>query len=157
MRHSSIDDLRQQADVEPVVLPMDRRTKLLRWAELLETQPRRVQALIEIEWQPRAERAAARADRSAIAVAFADPALRAAGLAGDRFGDAQAFFELSDRDAHAILCSCRLGAEPMSGRVAAELRRVADREALWEAISARLWAGIAAAVAATTVAAAVLT
>lgn len=155
MKHTPIDDLRQQADIEPAVPAMDRRAKLLRWADLLDTK-QRVRTLHELEWCPPAMRDAMRADGSALAVAFADPALRAAGLASDRFGDAQAFFELSDHDAHMILCSCRLGREPLSARVAAEVRRAANRSALWDMIGARLWVGTAAALVVTTAAAALL-
>lgn len=155
MRHTPIDDLRQQADVEAAVPPLDRRAKLLRWAELLEAR-QRVRTLHELEWCPPATRDAMRADGSALAVAFADPALRAAGLASDRVGDAQAFFELSDHETHLILCSCRLGHEPLSARVAAEVRRVADRSALWDMLGARLWVGTAAALAVTTAVAALL-
>lgn len=140
MKHKPIYDLRREADVEPVAPRMDRREKLLRWAELLEAGPRRLRSLSEVELLPQAERAATRAEGSALAVAFADPALRTAGLASDRFGDARDFFELSEREAHAILCSCLLGGEPTSERVAAEVRRVAGRETT----GTRLWLGTVA-------------
>lgn len=145
MRHKSIDDLRHEAEVEPIALRMDRRQKLMRWAELLEATPRRLRSLLEVELLPQAEQAAARADGSALSVAYADPDLRAAGLASDRFGDARDFFELSDREAHLILCSCLLGREPTSQRVAAEVRRAAGCETR-AAIGAQMWLGAVAAV-----------
>jgi len=156
MKHKPIEDLRREADVEPIALRMDRREKLMRWAELLDAGPRRLRSLFEVELLPQAERTVARAEGSAITVAFADPSLRAAGLASDRFGDAQAFFELTDREAHAILCSCLLGREPAAERVAAEIRRVAGREAQ-AAISTQMWLGAATAVTAVAVVATLLT
>lgn len=146
MKLKPIEDLRREADVEPVAPGMTRHQKLLRWAELLEATPQRLRALPEVELMPQAERATARAEGSAISVAFADPAFRAAGLAGDRFGEARAFFELSERDAHAILCSCRMGGEPTSTRIAAEVRRVASRDSR-VAIGTLVWLGAASAVA----------
>ena len=143
MKHKPIDDIRHEADVEPVGLRMDRREKLLRWAELLESGPSRVRQLIEVELLPQAEQAMTRAEGSALAIAFADQTLRTAGLAGDRFGDARTFFELSDREAHAILCSCLLGREPTSKRVATEVRRVAGCEAPVMA-GTQIWLGAAA-------------
>lgn len=143
MKHKPIDDIRHEADVEPVELRMDRREKLLRWAELLEATPNRVRQLIEVELLPQAEQATARAEGSALSVAFADRTLRSAGLASDRFGDARNFFELSDREAHAILCSCLLGREPTSKRVAAEVRRVAGCESR-NMVGTQMWLGAAA-------------
>lgn len=130
MKLKPIEDLRREADVELLAPCMTRREKLIRWAELLEATPRRVRSLPEVELLPQSERAAARAEGSAVALAFADPSFRTAGLAGDRFGDARAFFELSEREAHSILCSCMLGGEPTSARVAAAVRRVAGRDSL---------------------------
>jgi hypothetical protein len=68
-----------------------------------------------------------RADDSPLTVAYADPVLRASGLESDRLGDAMAFFELSERQAHRLLCSCMNGWRIEAGRAAQSVRRLADR------------------------------
>jgi hypothetical protein len=42
-------------------------------------------------------------------VAYADPLLSAAGLQGDRIGDAAAFFGLSHGQLHLLVCACHHG------------------------------------------------
>src|SRR5215203_5643665 len=124
MKHTLVAEISRVADVRPVPTksPMSRVERLERWAEALERDPDRVLTSIEeIEWKPKAERRELRANNSALTVAFEDPVLRAEGLAGDRLGDATAFFRLSDADAHFALCSCFYG-QSMQARVAA--RRV---------------------------------
>jgi hypothetical protein len=80
----------------------------------------------EIEWKSEAERRAMRADHSALTAAFADPVLRAEGLASDRLGDAMTFFRLSDPEAHFALCSCVYG-RSMQADVAARRVRTISR------------------------------
>ena len=76
---------------------LTRRERLERWAEALERDPgRRLSTLHEIEHKPRDERRALRVENSPLSVAFADPVLRADGLASDKFGDATDYFELAD-------------------------------------------------------------
>jgi len=126
MEHRRVDQLRSVADIRPAA--MSRGERLERWAELLECQPtRRLQTLPEIEFMPRAERPLLRADNSPLSVAFADPVLRAEGLASDRFGDAMTFFELSEHDAHLVLCSCMNGQTIEASRVAGRVRAMANR------------------------------
>jgi hypothetical protein len=60
-------------------------------------------------------------------VAFQDPVLRAAGLRGDRVGDAVDFFELSERTVHHLICYCHHGHTVSAGAVAALLRPMARR------------------------------
>lgn len=125
MEHRTLDELRPFANVEQA-LPVTRRERLERWADLLEQDPtRRVRSLREIEFCTPAERFGMRADQSALSVAYADPVLRAAGLASDRLGDAIAFFELSEADTHRILCSCRHGFEREAGAIARIIRSAA--------------------------------
>lgn len=128
MEHKPVDVLRGLADVHGGGLRLlSRRERLERWAEVLEREPeRRLRALGEIEFVPKAQRPALRADHSPLAVAYADPVLRAAGLGGDRLGDAMAFFELSERQAHRLLCSCMNGWRIEAGRAARSVRRLAD-------------------------------
>lgn len=129
MEHKRVDQLRSVADVE-AALPqtfMTRRERLERWAELLERDPRRrLHSLGEIEFHPRDTRHLMRADESPISVAYADPVLRAAGLAGDKLGDAIAFFELSEGDAHRVLCSCLNGRTMEAGLAARRVRGIAN-------------------------------
>src|SRR5579885_1927889 len=128
MEHKTQDEIRNVADVLPVQLldrPLSKRGRLELWAKALENEgPRRLTTLIEAEYQPPADRAGLRCDGSPLSVAFNDPRLRAAGLAGDRWSDAIAFFGLSDMELHNILCSCHYG-ETVSAEVAAARVRCA--------------------------------
>ena len=128
MEHRPVDALRALADVHgegPRLL--SRRERLERWAEVLAREPeRRLRSLGEIEFVPKAERPDLRADNSPLTVAYADPVLRAAGLEGDRLGDAMAFFGLSERQAHRLLCSCMNGWRIDPAQAARSVRRLAD-------------------------------
>ena len=69
-----------------------------------------------------------------LSVAYADPALRAAGLAGDTVGDAAAFFGLSHEQLHYLLCFCHHGEMLTASAVAAQVRaltRQVDAAACW--------------------------
>lgn len=124
MEHKRAEDLRRVADLAPT--PLTRAERLERWAELLEAEPtRRLRTLDEIELTPRAKRPSLRSDRSALTIAYADPVLRAAGLASDRLGDATEFFQLSDRQVHRLLCSCMYGYEVDASTIAHQVRAVA--------------------------------
>ena len=128
MKYQPIGDLRGQAvlaDPKPKVL--SRRERLERWAELLEVEPRRwLRALARVEFTPLDARAGLREDNSPIAVAFADPVLREAGLGGDTLGDAQDFFELSSEQAHQLLCDCHYCGRMDGGTVARRLRGMSN-------------------------------
>ncbi|WP_293858613.1 hypothetical protein [uncultured Alsobacter sp.] len=128
MEYKSVEQLRDLADVRvSEKQPMTRRQRLERWAELLEQDPeRRLRSLGEIELKAPSERPLMRAPDSPIAVAFADPMLRAEGLAGDRLGDAMTFFEISEDDAHRLMCSCMNGWSMASGKVGKSVRRIAN-------------------------------
>ena len=52
----------------------------------------------------------ARGDDTPLSIAFADPVLRAEGLADDSYGAAKRFFGLSDGQLHYVVCSCHCGA-----------------------------------------------
>jgi hypothetical protein len=128
MEHRHVDQLRSVADVD-ADLPtgmLTRREKLERWAALLDQEPEReLSSLGEIEFQPVAARGSLRADRSPLAVAFADPVLRTQGLKSDRLGDAMAFFEISENQAHRLLCSCMNGQSIRAGTAARQVRSIA--------------------------------
>ncbi len=134
MEHKTLDEIRDVADIRPswlVSRPLTKCERLERWAEVLERQGgRRLKTLFEIEYLSRAERAALRANDSPLSVAFADPRLRAAGLAGDTVGDAVAFFEVGEMELHNILCFCHHG-DTMSADAAAARVRAAAVRAAW--------------------------
>jgi hypothetical protein len=140
MEYRPVEQLRDVADLHPATsLPLTRRERLERWADALDRDPgARLRSLGEIEFHPRSERPFMRADGSPLTVAYADPALRAAGLRSDMLGDAIEFFDLSERQAHALLCSCMNGWSMSADKTAARIRRIANpdprlRAAAWSA------------------------
>ncbi|PVE23723.1 hypothetical protein DC522_14060 [Microvirga sp. KLBC 81] len=132
MEHRPLSELGHVADLKPSEVPvLSKRERLDRWAELLEREPDRLlRTLDEIEWKPKAVRLAMRADNSALTVAFTDPVLRTAGLLSDRFGDAVNFFQISEHDAHIVLCSCH-GGQFMRAEEAARRVRGIRSPSLW--------------------------
>src|SRR5258705_3250530 len=98
MKHQRIDDLGAVAEIVQfdIQKKMSRRERLERWADVLDGNPGKLNALTRVEYLTRAERPEARADNSPLEVAVKDPVLRRARLAGDRLGDGMAFFEISD-------------------------------------------------------------
>jgi hypothetical protein len=84
--------------------------------------------LFEIEYALPTDRAGLRADDSPLSVAFADPRLRADGLAGDTVGDVIAFFGVSELELHNILCFCHYGETMSAETAAARVRTMAARE-----------------------------
>jgi hypothetical protein len=125
MKYRSLEQIALEADVHPG-MGMSRRERLERWIELLERQPNRCLSTIEgTEFGSRREREAKRADHSPLTVAFEDPVLRAAGLRGDRVGDAVEFFDLSHGEVHRLVCYCHHGRTVSPGTVAARVRMMA--------------------------------
>jgi hypothetical protein len=155
MLYRSLDRIAAEADVLAAPdlsasLELSRRKRLERWAELLEREPgRRLRALHGIEYGTPEERIACRADGSPLAVAYADPVLRVAGLEGDTVGDAAEFFGLSHEQLHDLLCFCHHGGTVAASTVAAQVRAFArrgDALACWVAgagLGAALAAGLA--------------
>ena len=82
----------------------------------------RLRTLEGTEWQLRVQKSLMRADGSPLTVAYNDPVLRAAGLKSDSFGDAMRFFELSEDEAHNVVCYCMHG-RTVEGRAAARAVR----------------------------------
>ncbi len=125
MKHRTLEELQSLGKVEanfPHSL-MSRDARLERWAELLEqVSSSRLSTLRETEYQPAVARRAIRADDSPISVAFKDPALRAAGLAGDTYGDAKQFFEMTDRQLHDATCYCHFGSTVSGAEAARHVR-----------------------------------
>jgi hypothetical protein len=128
MKYQSLEQIALEADVHPG-MSMSRRERLERWVELLERQPHRRLATIEgTEFGSRREREAKRADHSPLTVAFEDSVLRAAGLRGDRVGDAVEFFDLSHGEVHRLVCYCHHGQTVLPGTVAARVRMIAQQD-----------------------------
>lgn len=124
------------AEVVKVSPPvMSRHERLLRWADILERHDGQLHALRQVEYLPVYERRACRGDNSPLAVAFNDPVLRAEGLRGDRLGEAMDFFELSDREAHRLLCDCHYLGSMTGPRLARNLRRHVARQAFFTRVS----------------------
>jgi hypothetical protein len=122
MRYQRLDQVRAHAAITPVRPPMTRQQRLRRWAEVLKREGARpLEALRWVEFYAEPERRQLRRDRSPMAFALSDPVLRAEGLVGDTLGDAQLFFELSDDEAHRLVCDCHFQGR-LTGRSAA--RRV---------------------------------
>ncbi|OCP15920.1 MULTISPECIES: hypothetical protein [unclassified Ensifer] len=112
MKHRTREQLLAVAQVERDLRPasMSRNQRLERWAELLELIPQQLLSTIfETEYRPVEVRAMLRSDNSPISVAFADAALRSAGLQSDTYGEAKRFFELSDAQLHEVICYCHFG------------------------------------------------
>jgi hypothetical protein len=123
MRYQSIANIGAEAALTLVETPiMSRRERLERWAELLDRDHlRKLKALSRVEFVPWQDRALIRRDDTPVSVAFADPVFRAAGLEGDTFGHAREFFQLSEEEAHHLLCDCHyfggMDAETVARRV----------------------------------------
>jgi hypothetical protein len=143
MKHQTLDTLRQSAAVLPLdgVPALSRRERLERWAIALETHGGKVRPFSRTEYLPQSARTALRGDDTPVTVAFADPLLRAEGLAGDTYGDALTFFALSEREAHHLLCDCHYGGSMTAANVAARLRATANKvtaRELWERAKAAI-------------------
>ena len=132
MEHKNRDQIRDVADILPSYLqarPLSKRERLELWIEALEREGgRRLRTLFEIEYAPASKRSGMRADDTPLSVAFSDPRLRAEGLAGDTIGDAAAFFGISERELHNIVCFCHSGETMSAETAAARVRTVATRE-----------------------------
>lgn len=136
MKHQNIDELGGIAEIvrfgpedNPQFEPREkltRRQRLVRWADALDRNPGNLNALTRIEDMNSIERRQARVDNSPLEVAFKDATLRAEGLSSDRLGDAMAFFGLSDRQAHRLLCDCHYSGSMTGARLAIRLRRIAQ-------------------------------
>lgn len=120
MKHQTLDQLQAVAEVgERYPNTLSRAERLERWAECLESNPaRKLFTLHETEHQSTKVRDEMRGDHSPISVAFADPVLRASGMANDTYGEAKRFFELTDGQLHDIICYCHFG-ETLSAATAA--------------------------------------
>lgn len=123
MKYQAIEQLQTVARLEPLsrrsLVPsrMSVSQRLERWANLLEASAKPVRLLRETEIWPVSTRHAMRDAASPIAVAFADEALRAQGLAGDTYGDAFRFFLVRNSTLHHIVCYCHYQGSDVSGMI----------------------------------------
>jgi hypothetical protein len=112
---------------------LSRLERLERWAITLEECPQqRLSPFQRVEFMTSEARAPVRQANSPLEIAYGDPILRRAGLESDRFGDGEAFFELSRDQAHRILCSCGYVGEMRSSDVARRIRAVVKRQQRWQ-------------------------
>ena len=130
MEYRTLAEAREVATLhDPVpsttIAPMSRDEKLERWAELLERQEVPLNSLHRIEYVTRTARSGLRANHSALSIAFADPVLCAQGLKDDSYGEALRFFDLTDDEAHYILCYCHCGHTSEGGHLARRVRVIA--------------------------------
>lgn len=129
MKHQSAEQLREAATiVENVTMavPLTRKERIERWADLFDRHAGPLQALYRIEYLPAAERRAYRAAGSPLALAYSDEKLRADGLKGETLGDAMDFFDMTDEDAHHLLCDCHYMGSLTGRGLASRLRRYAS-------------------------------
>lgn len=109
MKHISVEELKPVAKVvaSPLVSRADvRRGRLERFAALLDAYIAPVRPFSQLEALTERELRSLRSDSSPLSVAFSDPVLRSQGLESDAYLDAVAFFDLSAREAHHLLCDC---------------------------------------------------
>lgn len=131
MEYRTIREIKGVATVTRLhATPMSRRQRLERWAAALEGNPAQpIRPLVRVEFLPRQERMLMRRDDSPLTVAFRDPALREEGLTGDSLGEAMSFFELSDHEAHYLVCDCHYhgGISMTPANVAKRIHGLANR------------------------------
>ncbi len=137
MQYSKHQQLRGVATVHAShgPFPTTRAQRLARWAEVLERTPsRQLTTLSGTEFEPFWVRRQIRQAGSPLSIAFEDPVLEGAGLAGDTYGDARQFFGLSHAELHHLVCNCHHGATVQAHLVANGIRRLRSRprRPLWE-------------------------
>lgn len=135
MRHNRPADTRTKWRVpksggqsEPVsaLSSGDRRSRLVRWASLLERDPHRLIALLRPSWVAGDDISPMAANPSAIELAWANPVFRVTGLTGRSRTDVKSFFRLSDTELDRIASgSWRVPVRP-AWQVAARIRNIAD-------------------------------
>jgi hypothetical protein len=142
MNYRTIDQAQRLATILPARV-MSCSLRLERWADRLDQhRTGKLRPLRGTEFGSNSRRSALREDDSPLSVAFADPFLRALGLAGDTYGAAHRFFDVSHGTLHEITCYCHYTAEAVSASaVAARVRRAAQRARRIERMIARVGLG----------------
>ena len=146
MRRQSLKQVQKTANVYHRLPHLDlssQRGRLERWNELLRQEPvRLLTTFTNTEYLSTEVRDRLRCDESPVSVAFADPLMREAGLAGDTYGDAKRFFGLSDKQLHRIVCYCHHGAQTYAAGVACQVRAAYPRTT-GTGILRRIWSVMA--------------
>lgn len=116
------------------IAPMSRHDRLMAWATALDRHGGSLNALREIEYLSPEDRRQYRDANTALTVAFGDAGLREEGLASDRLGDAMDFFEMTDEDAHRLLCDCHYMGSMTGSMLAHRIRNYADNNggSIWD-------------------------
>ena len=143
MQHQDLDQIKGTKSLDPLFTKqkLSRSDRLNRWADLLDAQAGRpLPALEDVEYVSPGVRRELRKDDSPLSVAYADPTLRADGLASDRLGDAMDYFGLSDRQAHWLLCDCHYGGRMTASEVATRVRD--EARPIYDILKPQLWASI---------------
>ncbi len=125
MEHRTLNEVRCTALTIPLATSapiMSRREKLERWAMLLDRHRGRLLPLMRVEYLSEEARRVLRGADSPLSVAYNDPILRTEGLASDRLGEGIAFFELTEQEAHHLLCECHYCGTMTGETVAARAR-----------------------------------
>ena len=122
MKYARVDELGSKAAILPDVKKLSRRERIERWASLLEQHQGLLVAFFRVEYLSCEARRRVRGDNSPLALAFRDPILRDDGLPSDTLGDGMAYFGLSERKAHRLLCDCYYSGTMTGQRVASRLR-----------------------------------
>lgn len=137
MKHQIPDDIIATSDLIALIddsAKLSRWERLDLWADALERHHGQLSALRRLEYLSPDELRNYRGANTPLTIAFDDPALRSAGLSGDSLGEAMDFFELTDRDAHRLLCDCHYHGAMTGSGVARRIRRHARsgmRRAKW--------------------------
>ncbi|MFC7399314.1 hypothetical protein ACFQU1_19080 [Chelatococcus sp. GCM10030263] len=130
MEYRTLDEIRPAGTVTPATQEASRslrRERLERLAHLLEEHTGPLKLLSGMEYVHGEARLALRADNSPLEIAYADPVLRGQGLKGDTLGDAVAFFDLSQWEAHNLFCDCHYVGAITSRAVAGQARAIARK------------------------------
>ncbi len=107
-----------------VPLPMSRRDKLMRFAQVVRASGRMFFIFHGLEYYTQVQLKAAVHPSSAFAAAAADPILQDAGLKGAAAIDAMGFFELSQQELHEFSCDC--GGVISNAEMADRIERLAE-------------------------------
>jgi hypothetical protein len=142
MEHKPLDELKPIARLAKIPSKEEtRRARLLRFAEVLEAHRGRTRLFRGLEYLKQDDLIDLRDENSPLSIAFADPVLRTQGLTSDKFSEAVAFFDLSSREAHHILCDCHYADSNVSSQIiAARVRAVAKQmsfRTIWKAVMKR--------------------
>ena len=137
MKHQIPDEIIATSELIPLIdvsAKLSCWDRLNLWADALERHHGQLSALRRLEYLSPDELRTYRGANTPLTIAFDEPALRAAGLCGDSLGDAMDFFELTDRDAHRLLCDCHYHGAMTGSGLARRIRRHArssERRAKW--------------------------